>query len=170
MIIKTILLSPWHLFLLLLLFCLLLQEIHINRSLLFLFFSIKSGMATKALKPRAKQLRLQEGAATHSPQCDMKAMGKGRTSKRAAHLIDPRLRGSHGLGGNTPQGTQNKRPSEQLPSAHLCFYMPFRASELGYDQRGLKGSIPCGTLFERHWRRFPHATEIPACSTRGLWL
>lgn len=35
---------------------------------------------------------------------------------------------------------------------------------------GLRGSIPHGTPFERHWGHFPRATEIPSCSTRGLCL
>lgn len=43
-------------------------------------------------------------------------------------------------------------------------------SELGCHPNGLRRSSPHGTPFERHWRHFPHATEIPSCSTRGLCL
>jgi len=47
---------------------------------------------------------------------------------------------------------------------------PFRVSELGCNQSGVRGSIPGGTSLERGWRRFRHTTEIPSCSTRGLCL
>lgn len=92
-------------------------------------------------------------------------LGRGRTSERAAHLTDLRPWGSHGLAGNAPQGTQEKCPPGQLHAEHLSFCTAFQGVRALLRPAWSQGEHP-----PRHWRHFPHASEIPPRSARGLCL